>query len=370
MKRIPLLLLILLITGTTLWLWFGQRPTVTMAIVRRDTAIDAVPAIINIRPAFNVTINAEVAGLVLRSNLKPGNTIKAGELLIEIDPTLLAIETQRLTNQIETVKAQNALDLEPKIALERRKEDLETYERQFREGTYPEKEIHRRRRDLDLFVEQQKKDQINRDQQLRELETQLELRRRDLDKTKLISTTTGTVTDIYVYPGELVSNRSPVVRLFSDELIVEARVNEEDFSGIKPGLEASVRLLTYGNTLYPAKVAQVLPNADTQTQQYRLFLKVDIDPAKLIPGLTGEASIIRSRRANALVIPRQAIFNGTVFRCELGRARLIPVKTGFQSLNHVEIIEGLSAGDQVITSGFDTFKDGDHVNIKPWNQQM
>ncbi|EIP99829.1 RND family efflux transporter, MFP subunit [Opitutaceae bacterium TAV1] len=363
MKRFLLILLVLALAGGALWFWLGGRTRVTVAAVKRDTAVDAVPAIVNVRPAFNVTINSEVAGLVLRSNLKPGKIIKEGELLIEIDPTTLRIEVERLTNQIDTLKARFELNLDQQVALERRKEDLETWERQYREGTLPELEIKRRRRDLDLFVESQKKDQIDREQQLRELGTQLKLKQQDLDKTKLLATTTGTVTDIYVYPGELVSNRSPVVRLFSDEIVVEARINEEDFSGIKPGLEAWVRLLTYGDTLYPAKLVQVLPDADTENQQYRAFLEVKIDPARLLPGLTGEASIVRSRRPDSLVVPRQAVFNGAVFRVESGTVRLVPVKTGFRGLNQVQIVEGLKEGDEIVVSGLDNLKDGDRVDV-------
>ena len=121
-------------------------------------------------------------------------------------------------------------------------------------------------------------------------------------------------------------------------------------------------MLTYGNQLYPAKISRVLPTADKENQQYTVFLNVEIDTDKLLPGLSGEASIIRKKIPNALIIPRRALLGDYVFKVENNIAVFTPVKVGVRGLNNVEISEGLSEGDVIVTDGMSGLKDGDSIS--------
>ena len=174
----------------------------------------------------------------------------------------------------------------------------------------------------------------------------------------------GTVTEVFAQPGEFINVRAPLVRLYTQALQVEARINEENFSGIHPGLDATVRFLAYGQEPYLAKVVKVLPNADPQNQQYRAYLEVTIPSDRLIPGLSGEASIIRNSRANALIAPRSALKDGAVFVIENGVARRRVVNVGFRSLSAIEILDGVAENALVATTQLDALRDGARVRVK------
>jgi RND family efflux transporter MFP subunit len=184
-----------------------------------------------------------------------------------------------------------------------------------------------------------------------------------LEKTKVYAPTDGIVTQIYAYPGELVSSGSALAEVFSKAVVVEAKVNEEDFAGIQAGLDVTVRLLTYGNKLFQGTIDRVLPTADKETQQYTVLLRVEIDPKLLLPGLSGEASIIRRKIPNALILPRRALVGDYVFKVENGKAIFTAVKVGVRGLHNVEIKEGLAAGDLVVTDGMTSLKDGDAIRM-------
>ena len=90
---------------------------------------------------------------------------------------------------------------------------------------------------------------------------------------------------------------------------------------------------------------------------------MDIDPSRLIPGLSGEASLIRNRREGSLVIPRAAVYNGAVFLVDGGRVRRVEVQSGFRGLNVIEIISGLREGQQVAVSNVESLRDGQSVSV-------
>ena len=253
--------------------------------------------------------------------------------------------------------------MDQRNALDRRKEDLALLTTRAKAGEYPQFELKRRQEELTMFVESQGKDRLVRDQQIADLEQSIKLIRRDISDCVVRAPAAGTVTELFAQPGEVVALRAPLVRLFSQALLVEARINEEDFSGIKPGLDASVRFLAYGPELYPAKVVKVLPNADPLNQQYRAYLEVTIPAELLIPGLSGEASLIRNRRAGALIAPRAALKDGAVFVIEGGVAKRRPVTVGFRSLSAVEILSGVAENAEVAVTQLESLREGIRVQV-------
>lgn len=341
----------------------GLTSKVSTSIVIRDTAIDAVPAIINVRSDYEMTLSSEESGRVQSSKLQLGKIIKAGELILTIDPTDLNIDADILRYEIENLEQQLALNTDQEIELKKQEEDLANFERQYESGNYPELEIIRRRREFKVFQENLKLRELSEAKKLTDYKNRLEKIERRLEKTKIYAPTDGIVTEIYAYPGELINSGSSLAIILSEAIVVEAKVNEEDFAGIKPGLDATVRLLTYGNKLYDAKISRVLPTADKENQQYTVFLEVEIAQSQLLPGLSGEASIIRRKIPDALIIPRRALVGDFVFKVEDGKAVFTPIKIGVRGLNNVEIREGLEENDTVITDGMSSLKDGDSVVI-------
>ena len=172
----------------------------------------------------------------------------------------------------------------------------------------------------------------------------------------------GVVSEVIARPGDLIGGGSPIARLISTSRTVEARISEENFAGIAVGQSAAVRFLGYGDELYEATVAQILPTADAETQRYVVYLRVVVDPVLLVPGITGEVSIVVGERDNTLIIPRRALFGSNVYVVTGGVVELRQVRTGFTSLNAVEITEGLVEGELVIVDRIDIFRAGDRIN--------
>lgn len=364
-KKTFILLILLVLVALLMGRWFqtGFRSQVDSAVVKIDTAIDAVPAIINVRSDYTFTLSSEEGGRVASSELVLGASIQAQETVLQIDPQDLELDIRILKAEIKNLESRLQLKAQDAANLSKKEEDLANYERLFKAGSYPELEIQRRRRDFAVFKEALALKELNEAQQLNSMQARLERLERRLAKTTIQAPSDGIVTSIYAYPGELVNSGSSLAEVFSRAIVIEAKINEEDFSGVRPGLDATVRLLTYGKQLYKAQVERVLPTADKENQQYTALLSVDIDPDKLLPGLSGEASIIRRKIPEALVIPRRALMGGFVFKIVDEQAVMTPVKVGVKGLNYVEIKDGLNQGDRIITDGMDGLKDGDHVRF-------
>jgi len=362
-KKYIILIAVLLLSllGTLYLVSSGLKTEVHTATVAVDTAVDAVPAIVNVRSDYTMTLSGEEAGRVIDSSLVLGAEISEGQLVLEIDSTDLKIEIDALKTELDSFKARIALKAADEAALLQRKEDLQNLERLYDAGSYPELEIERQRRNFEVFKEGQASKEISEQQQLAHLETRLERLQRRLEKTQVYAPSDGIVTRIYAHPGELIGGGSPLAEVFSKALVVEARINEEDFAGVQSGMTATVRLLSYGDRLFDAVVDRVIPTANPETQQYTVLLEMEIDPDLLMPGLSGEASIVRRKIPNSLVVSRRALVGNAVFKVVDGVARLTPVKVGVRGLYRVEIEEGLQEGDRIVIDGMAGLRDGDRV---------
>ena len=134
-------------------------------------------------------------------------------------------------------------------------------------------------------------------------------------------------------------------------------------SGSSDSVEAKIRFLAYGDRIFPARVQRVLPNADPETQQYTVYLRLEEGEDMLRSGLTGEVSIIKNRRDDTLLVPRRALMGNFLFVVEDGKVSMRRVHTGFVGLNQAEITHGVKEGELVVADEIDRFRDGDNVQV-------
>lgn len=340
------------------------RPTARVATATRGVAVNAVSGSVTVKAEYQMELKSEGGGRVIKSELDPGLPVTKGMVLVQIDPTDLELDIAQTESDYAARKKSLEIGSATRVALLTARENLENFERLAESGNYPQVELERRRRDVKQVEQQLELEQIANDHQLASYENSLKVKRRQLEKMTVRAPFDGVVSEVLARPGDLIGGGSPIAVIISTSRTVEAKVSEENFAGVRLGQNARVRFLGYGDDHYEATVTKILPTADPATQRYVVHLEVQIAREKLIPGLTGEVTIIVAERQSDTIIPRRALFGNHVLVVEDGRVRLQPVKVGYVSLTAVEILEGLKTGDEVIVEEIDTFRDGDRVKVQ------
>jgi RND family efflux transporter MFP subunit len=181
----------------------------------------------------------------------------------------------------------------------------------------------------------------------------------------ITSPSDGVVTAVVARVGDLIDRNATIATIIAVGRTVEAKLSEENFAAVRLGQKAAVRFLTYGADHYNAVVSKILPSADPATQRYTVYLDVVMPEGRaLVPGITGEVSIIIAERANAVIIPRRALVGEYVYVVESGQLALRKVVKGYDSLNQVEILTGLQEGEEVVVEQQDRFREGERVRTQ------
>jgi hypothetical protein len=99
-----------------------------------------------------------------------------------------------------------------------------------------------------------------------------------------------------------------------------------------------------------------------------------VPPKELIPGKTGEVTIIVDQRQAKAIVPRRALLGKTLYVVKDGRVERRTVELGFTWLDGAEVKSGVEEGEQVIVDDLDTFRDREAVRpqqvaFKPTNSK-
>lgn len=357
-------LVLALLAGVVLTVIHYTRPVATVTPVVRGRAVNAVPGSVTVYAEFEMELKSEIGGRVIRSILDPGLPVKEGDFMVQIDPGDLDLEIERIENEYAAHKARLAVGSSVKLELVTAKEELDNYERLFKLGNFSENQVVQQQRRVRTIEQRLELENVANQQTTDTFENTLKVKRRQREKMTILAPFDGIVSTVEARPGDLIGGNSPIATLISVNRKVEAKVSEENFAGITVGQRAAVRFLGYGDELYNATVDKILPTADPETQRYIIHLKVDLPLDKLVPGLTGEASIVVSQRDAAAIIPRRALRGNEVFVVSGGSVELRSVKLGYVALNQAEVLEGLKEGEQVIVEDLDLFRPGSRVRTK------
>lgn len=362
MKKLLFVLAAIVLAGAAYFVL--SKPLALVAEVSSGRAEQLVPGSVTVHAEFQMELKSEAGGRIIRSTLDQGKTVAAGDVLVQLDTTDLELEIERIENEYEAAKRRIAVGSSVKLDLETAAAALANYERLAKRGSYPLVELEKQRRLVKQVEQKVALEEVGNTQLIEGYENTLKVKRRQLEKMTVRAPFEGVVSQVYARVGDLIGGSAPIALLISTTRTVEAKISEENFSGVRVGQKAAVRFLGYGNQLYEAAVTRVMPTADPVTQRYVVHLDVKIEPEKLVPGITGEVTIIVGERESEAIIPRRALLGNSVLVVKDGRVELRKVETGYMSLTAVEVLKGLEAGEQVIVEELDRFQDGDRVRVE------
>ena len=284
--------------------------------VQRARIVEEIRGLARVAPTLESNLYFKQSGRLATLNVEPGDTVRAGDLLAQL-------ETGNLDHQLEVAKI-----------------DLEMAELRLASVQMGGTPVEIRMQELEV--------------EKRRLEVKnLEAR---IDLTTIRAPHDGVVQSVRVQPGQLVQEYATAIVVADPrarELQVEIR-RQEEINKLSRGGDALVEIRR--DTWVPATIRQITErdtgSVTTLTYVVHLELADGLDSANLRLGDLVSVRLIVQEKENALVIPRAALreFMGRRYvRVLDGEARReVDVEVGIITPTEVEILKGLSAGDIVI----------------------
>jgi HlyD family secretion protein len=377
--------------------------------------VETISASGKIQPEVEVKISSDVSGEIVVLLVAEGDSVKEGQLLMEINPEIYASENDRM--QAMVLQAQSGLasakarqsqaeaQFEQAAAAFQRstnlynKEAISSAEYEQSKSTYlvAQNETKAAKQAVDAAA-----------YNIRSVEASLKAARENLNRTRLLSPMDGVVSRLGVEKGERVVGTAQmtgtemlrIANLSNMEVRVE--VNENDIVKVKLGDTASIEVDAYSNRTFLGEVTSIAnspagQNAIISTDQVTNFevririlrssyqdllvgLNSKMSPFR--PGMSASVDI-RTRRAKQVksipigsVVARAdttqpassiASFKEYVFVADSGKAKMLEVETGIQDLQFIEIKSGLGPHSQIISGPYSliskTLKEGDLIQV-------
>ena len=196
----------------------------------------------------------------------------------------------------------------------------------------------------------------------------VELARVQLDKARIVAPFSGIVGLRHVSAGEYITSGQALVNLEAiDPVKADFRVPERFLPAIRVGQTIRIKVDAYPEDVFEGKVYAIDPRLDVAGRSLLVRALVPNKDQRLRPGLFARVTVLLQLKEDALSVPEQAIVpQGDaqyVFKIVNGKVMLTKVVTGTRREGRVEIVDGLSVGDEVVTAGQLKIRDGSAVSI-------
>lgn len=320
-----------------------------------------------LNPVVLVSVGSQVSGIVQKLYADFNGKVKAGQVLLELDPTLTRAQLQQSEANLSSAQA----SMELAQANEERARGLFAQE-------------YVTRQDLDVAVQALKAAKA----QFAVAQAQVVRDRRNMDNTVIRSPVSGVVVSREVDVGQTVaaSLQSPVLFKIAQDLShmqIDTSYAEADIGNIRVGQQATFRVDAFPNRTFRGEVRQVRLNPTTQQNvvTYDVVVSVDNLDQALMPGMTAYVNIVVAQRKDVLLVPNtalrfrpsdagvrpdksrtggdkakgegrgkgDAIQMGTVFVLENGQPKAVRISVGITDNRMTEVLGGeIKDGDAVI----------------------
>lgn len=304
------------------------RPVMVEAVAVRQMALrDDAEAVGSLRSRQSVVLRPEVSGRITALNFRDGARVRRGQVLVQFDDQLP--QAQVLQSQAELSIAQAN---------------------------------HKRNQDLvaQSFISQRSVDESAANLQV--AQAKLALAQATASRLKIVAPFDGIAGIRGVNVGDYLKDGADIVNVEDlDAVYVDFRLPERLQAKVRTGQTAQVAFDALPGVRYAAVVLAINPQIDADGRAVAVRGCIDNRRLQLRPGMFARVTAVFSERANALVVPEEAIVpDGSspyVLKIVEGKeagsrvTRRAPVKLGVRTPGFVEVVEGLAAGDMVVTAG-------------------
>jgi len=370
--------------------------TLEKAAARDITSL--VTATGTVQPEIEVKISSEVAGEIVNLPVKEGDSVKKGDLLVSVDSDLLESQVRQQQAAIDTARARAR---ETFVQMERAVQVAADQERLFADNFTSEDTLRAARASADAL----KAGYEAAIAQIKQQETLLDEARENLGKTSIYAPMDGIVSSLSAELGERVVGTGQfegteimrVANLSVMELVIE--VNETDVVNVSLGDRARIVLDALPDETFAGAVTEIASSARERVTRdeavvFEVTLRFEQPDPRIRPGMTATADIETEHAPGALAVPLQSVtvrdkqtvakalgreiqqplpvaqnintenkdlkltreerenLQRIVWVVEEGVVKLREVKTGISDTRYMQILEGVNAGESVVSGSY------------------
>lgn len=313
-------------------------------------------------PLASVDVMSRVSGRLQEVLVERGDPVRMGQLLAVVEDDDLLRQIRRAEAAIAVTRASVSREV---ATYENLAVQVNRYKKLHAESLISIQELQDLESRLRVSAAQVELAKAQVDQteaSLSELKLQHE-------QTRVFSPLDGFVSTRFLYPGALVSPSVAIVRVIDDSRVKTlVPVTEDILSEVHVGLQADVKVDAFQNQGYRGQITRISPFLDPETRTADVEIEIDNPSQELKPGMFARVSIEARKPKPSLAIDRSALLTrgslqGVFLLDEELITHFVPITVGRMQDDFVEVLEGLSEGTRVVTSGAQKLNEGDKVTI-------
>jgi len=396
--------------------WIGEEPgtRVTVVAAEKRSIVEIVTASGKVQPVTEVKIAPDVSGEIVQILVKEGDFVQRGDLLVRINPDIYESALDRVEASLNTSRANlanaRARQVQAEAQFINAQSSFDRNQRLFNQDAISESEFDQARAQYlvaQAEVEASKQSVVAAEFQVKSAEAALRESRENLTKTNIFSPMDGTISRLDAELGERVVGTSQfagteILRIANlNEMELKVEVNENDIIRVNEGDTAIIEVDAWLNEEFTGVVTSIANSALSQglsvdqvtnfevkirilPESYRHLQREDrphLSPFR--PGMSASADIKTHTVIDVVSVPIQAVttrepvrkpsdeeepteeptpeargsgvlprMQEYVFVYKDGVVNMMPVVSGIQDSNYIEIKSGIEAGDEVVTGPF------------------
>ncbi len=371
-----------------------QAERITIATVIQDEFKDYISVIGTVAPISTILLDVEEAGKVIERVAEEGQMLKTGDIIVrlenhdlnlqilnsesqlayqsnELRNTLINMERQKISNKQQLLSIDFQLKLLQRT-YERNKELFALHHISREEYLISKDNYELALAERELRYEQMIQDSIFRENQhrqmnisLKNMEQNLKIVRQRLDKLNIQSPVDGQLGSLNIEIGQLINRGERIGQIHVlDDFKISAAIDEHYIDRVRHNLLATFERQ---NTSYGLVLSRVYPEVRNGKFQVD-FRFAGEKPENLRAGQTYHISLELGQSLECTLIPRGGFFQSTggqwVFVLSGNTAVKRNIRIGRQNPRYYEVLEGLEAGEEVITSSYEIFGNNDRIEVR------